>query len=185
MMAVQQALIPKHCHIKLNNALATMQRPTHCPFPCPFSRIHWDPVRVSIDLQFQPHSVSARISVKRTHSEHLEACLLLELFDFHRWLSSVPPRVFLCNYGSLFVQHLLSGAFMRLNDPALRSDTGFEKNKRCCVCERDVERHFVCETSDFSFPAAVCPPPLIFKQSPRVIKLNGRKWMTDMEILDV
>ncbi|KAK2879058.1 hypothetical protein Q8A67_019849 [Cirrhinus molitorella] len=55
-------------------------------------------------------------------SEHLEACLLLELLDVHQWLSLV-----------ITAQHFLSGAFSTLNDPALRSDTGFEKNKRCCV----------------------------------------------------
>lgn len=145
MMAVQQALIPEHCHIKLNNAFATMQRPPSPPTALSlapsqgYTEIR-GPVRVSIDLQFQLHSVSVHISAKTPHIWHLKAFLLLKLLDFHQWLT---PCLFLCNYGSLFAQHGLSGEFSTLNDPALRSDTGFDKNKRWCTCERDIERHFV------------------------------------------
>ncbi len=161
MMVVQQTLIPKHCHIKLNNALATMQRPTDCPFSCPFSRIHRDPVRVSIDLQFQLHSVSAHISLKSPHSEHLQVCLLLELLDFHQWLFSVPPRVFLCNYGSV-CSTSLKWCVHRAQRPGSEEwHWLWEEQEMLCMWER----HFVCETSDFPFAAAVCPPPLIFKQS--------------------
>lgn len=72
MMAVQQALIPKHCHIKLNNAFATMQHPPSPPTALSlapsqgYTEIHC-PVRVSIDLQFQLHSVSVHIIAMTPH----------------------------------------------------------------------------------------------------------------------
>lgn len=91
MMAVQQALIPEHCHIKLNNALATMQCPPSPPTALSlalFWRIHWDP-RPSqsfygpIDLQFQLRSVSVQISAKRPASASQGL--------FAPWTSWFPP----------------------------------------------------------------------------------------------